>query len=593
MKKTFRFFAALAVLCLPSALVAQHFETGGRAYNVLSEADHTVELTMRWSGSPYGGNFTVPSTVTYGGVTYDVVALGELAFYRANLSSVSIPTSITRIKTQCFLLATGPTAIYIPASVTEIDEMALSALNLTYIIVSEDNSNYCTVDGLLFSKDTTTLVQYPAGKSGSVVLPPSTQHIGRFSFAYSHSLSSVTIHEGVSSIGYGAFMFASTLSNITIPSTVSFVGSNLFEGCTALNTLSIASGNSHYYMDGMMIYSSGGDTLVSCHKSVDSIFLPASLRVVGGFGGNNNIRYVHVPDGVTVINENAFENSSLMYIDLPNSVSFIDEYAFVDCESLIRVGMPASLDTMGHGCFEYCTNLTYIEIPDGLHTIPNSAFFGSTALSHITWGNNVAVIDSFAFGGCSFEELYLPATLRSVRAGAFNGYYDGTLRRVAFSAPVDTIEPEAFTGHHLESLRLMNSEPPVSLTTLEYGADYGCLVDATVDSIIIPCCSIDAFLADTYWGLFEGIYYENCNGIDIASGGDIIVYPNPATERVIIHGIQDGSCIELVNFLGQSIIRQAIFSNRVELDVSCLERGAYYLRIHTADGITTSKVVLL
>ena len=580
----------MAILCLPSALMAQHFETGGRAYNVLSETDHTVELTMRWSGSPYSGNFTVPSTVTYGGVAYDVVALGEYAFYGANITGINIPTSITRIKTHCFAMATGPSSIYIPASVTEIDEMSLVPLNMTYINVSEDNPNYRTIDGLLYSKDSTTLVQCPPGKSGTVTLPLCTQHIGRFSFSYCRTLTNVALHEGITSIGYGAFMFAYSLDNITIPSTVSFIGSNLFEKCTALNNLVIANGNSHYYLDGMMIYSMGGDTLVSCHKSVDSLYLPATLRVVGGLGGNSDVRYVYIPDGVVKVDENAFEGSSLQSIEVPNSVVFIDEYAFVNCESLTHVVMPETLDTMGQGCFEYCTNLTSIDIPNGLHTIPNSAFFGSTVLSHITWGDAVEVIDSFAFGGCSFLELYLPATLRSVRCGAFNGYYDGVLRRVTFSAPVDTIEPEAFTGHHLESLRLMNSVPPVSLITLEYGADYGCLIDATVDSIIIPCGSLDAYVTDSYWGQFAESFVEDCDmGIDDATDCNISVYPNPAGDCVTVAGC---SRIELVNMLGRVVLSQEIGGNTVEIDVSGLARGAYFLRLHTTDGIATRKVVL-
>lgn len=271
---------------------------------------------------------------------------------------------------------------------------------------------------------------------------------------------------------------------------------------------------------------------------------------------------------------------------------FIDEYAFYSCESLTQVVLPASLDTMGQGCFEYCNALTSVDIPDGLHTVPNSAFFGDDALSQITWGNGVTVIDSFAFGVCPFGELYLPATLRSVWNGAFNGYYDGTLRRVVFSAPVDTIEPEVFTGHHLESLRLMNSVPPVSLTTLDYGADYGCLFEATVDSIIIPCGSRAAYLADTYWGQFDGKYYEDCNGINVVSDGEISVYPNPATDRVIVQGIQDGICVEVVNMLGQNVLLHKIFGSKVELDVRRLERGVYYLFVHTTAGIITRKVVL-
>ena len=584
--------AFLVAACFPILASAQHFEVGGKAYNVLSETDHTVELAMRWSGYVYSGNFVVPSTVTYEGITYDVVALGMQAFYGANLSGLTIPNSVTRIGMQCFLFGNGPAIINIPASVTEIEDMAFAASRTTTFNVSEDNPNFCSIDGFIYSKDSTTLVQCPLGKNGAITLPQSTRHIRRYAMAYCQGLSTVTLNEGLLSIGYGTFLQDSRLDNIVIPSTVTHIGSNLFDACTILNNLSIASGNSHYYMDGMMIYSSGGDTLVSCHKSADSLFLPATLLAVGGFGGNRDIKYVHVPDGVNIINENAFENSTLKSIDMPNSVRFIDEYAFYGCDSLTRVGMPATLDTMGMGCFEYCSSLTSIDIPNGLLTIPGSAFFGCISLSQIAWGDAVEVIDTVAFAVCPFEELYLPATLRSVRLGAFNSYYDGVLRRVVFAAPVDTIEQEVFTGNSLEALRMMNSMPPITFTTADYGMDYGCFFDATIDSIIIPCGSLNAYLSDTYWGQFADKYYEDCNGIDNAPECKISVYPNPATDRLTV--INTGRCgyVELVNILGEPIISRKIVDSTVEIDVSDLPRGAYFLRIHTSDDIATRKVVL-
>ena len=540
--------ALMAAACIPLAATAQHFETGGKAYNVLSEEDHTVELTMRYSGTPYSGNFTVPSTVTYGGQTYDVVALGEYAFYYATLSGVTIPSSVTRIKTKCFLFSNGPATLTIPASVTQIDDLAIAARNNTAIDVDGDNPCYCTIDGMLFSKDSTTLVRCPMGMGGTIALPQATQHVGRYAFAYCMSLTGVTLHEGISSLGYGAFMFANLLDNVVIPASVTHIGANLFARCTALDNLSVASGNSHYYMDGMMILSAGGDTLVSCHRSADTLQLPATLRVVGGVCGNTNVRYVNIPDGATTIDENAFENSTLASIDMPGSLSFIDEYAFNYCTSLTHVGLPPTLDTMGTGCFYQCTHLTSIAIPDGLRIIPMEAFFGCEALSDITWGNAVEVIDSFAFGGCAIEELLLPATLRSVRCGAFNGYYDGTLRRVAFTAPVDTIEPETFYGQHLESLRLRNTVPPVSRTTMEYGDDYGCLLDATVDTIIIPCGSLEAYISDGYWGLFADYFVEDCAGIAEAEADNLVIR---VTEGYVVVESAEGEAVCLYDAAGR------------------------------------------
>lgn len=129
-------------------------------------------------------------------------------------------------------------------------------------------------------------------------------------------------------------------------------------------------------------------------------------------------------------------------------------------------------------------------VPNGLRMIPQDAFYFCERLSQMAWGNSIAVIDSFAFGGCALTELQFPATLRSVRMGSFGGYNQGRLRNVVFTAPVDTVEPEVFTTHRLNTLRFVNTVPPVSTTMATmpgYPADYGCLYLAQVDSILIPC----------------------------------------------------------------------------------------------------------
>lgn len=574
---------------------AQYFEVGGIAYNVLSATEHTVEVVPLASCEYYRGNITIPPTVTHNGITYDVTVLGEEAFRKASLSNITIPTSVTQIKYGCFLFASGLSSITIPASVSDIGDLAFAATSLNSIKVNTDNPHFRSIGGILFTKDTSTIVACPIRKSGNIVLPQNTRHIAPKAFTYCQSITSIGLPAGMLSIGGSAFMYASRLNNVVIPATVTSIGHNLFGGCTALTSLTLAEGNSHYYQDGMAIYSAAGDTLVSCHMSADTVVLPATLRVLDGFCGNSIVKNVQVPDGVNEVCDNAFANSSLVSIDLPSQMSMIDEYAFYSCKELTHVGMPVSLDTMGKGVFEQCTHLTSIVIPNGLRMIPQDAFYFCERLSQMAWGNSIAVIDSFAFGGCALTELQFPATLCSVRMGAFGGYNQGRLRNVVFTAPVDTVKPEVFTTHRLNTLRFVNTVPPVSATMATmpgYPADYGCLYLAQVDSILIPCGSLDAWLADSYWGRFADKYREVCNGVDDVAAERVSVFPNPATDRLTVSGVEGNGSITLVDIQGKVVLNRETAGGSTEIDVSRLARGTYFLRIQTSDGIATRRIIL-
>ena len=550
MKKT---STLLVALCLHAVATAQYFMSGGLGYNVLSTADQTVEVTVNESCTIYQGNIVIPTTVEHGGITYTVVALGEQAFYGASLSGITIPPSVTQIKQSCFREAHGLAAIDVPASVTNIGIWAFAATDLATINVDEANPSYFSIGGILFSKDTSTLVECPRGKSGAIVLPQTTRHIAPCAFSDCNAITSVSLPDGLASIDFWAFMGANHLNNIIIPSAVSYLGDNLFAGCSSLASLTIAAGNTHYYMDGMAIYSTGGDTLVSCHKSADSIFLPSTLRVVYGFAFNPNVKYVHVPDGVTVIGDNTFAYSSLRSIDLPSHLERIEAYAFDYCSSLVRVGMPATLDTMGRGCFELCTHLTAIDLPSGLRTIPREAFMYCTALAHITLGDDVETIDSYAFGNCAMTELHLPPSLRVIRYEAF--WKGRKMNNVVFSAPVDTIEFGAFDQHPIGTLRLRNTLPPVS--TDEGYATAGSLYGTTVDSIVVPCGSLNGWLADSYWGQFADRYVEDCNmGIDDGMPTALpAVYVHGG--RIIVEGAE-GETVSIFDITGRSIRNEAL-----------------------------------
>ncbi len=97
------------------------------------------------------------------------------------------------------------------------------------------NTFYSSVDGVLFNKSQTTLLQYPDGKVRSdYTVPNSVISIGYSAFAYCTNLTSVTIPNGVTSIGYSAFERCTSLTNLTIPNSVTNIGNYAFQLCTSL-----------------------------------------------------------------------------------------------------------------------------------------------------------------------------------------------------------------------------------------------------------------------------------------------------------------------------------------------------------------------
>ena len=129
---------------------------------------------------------------------------------------------------------TGLVSVMIPESVTTIGEFAFEGNpNLKEIMVSENNNSYSSLDGILYNKDKTTLLQCPGGKV-SVTIPLSVINIGWFAFSRCAGLTSVTIPESITNIDGGAFYKCGGLTSITIPESVTTIGVQAFNRCTEL-----------------------------------------------------------------------------------------------------------------------------------------------------------------------------------------------------------------------------------------------------------------------------------------------------------------------------------------------------------------------
>ena len=154
----------------------------------------------------------------------NITSIGDSAFTRCNnLTNITIPESVTSIGTAAFGDCSSLTSITIPESVTSIGDYAFDGCNsLTNINVEKENSNYSSIDGILFNKAQTVIIKYPEEKKGtSYEIPNSVTIIGNYAFNSCRSLTNITIPEGVTSIGDLAFCSCSNLTSITYNGTQS------------------------------------------------------------------------------------------------------------------------------------------------------------------------------------------------------------------------------------------------------------------------------------------------------------------------------------------------------------------------------------
>lgn len=165
----------------------------------------------------------------------------ELICYPMNKSEKTyiIPDSVIKINSLAWICSEK---VQIGKNVEEIDSGGLGYIE--EINVNEKNENYSSIDGVLFNKQKTELIQYPLGSSKTIyTVPNSVTKIGDEAFLASIYLKEVNLSNNVEIIGNCAFACCINLKNIKLPNSVTDVGDGAFQSCSKLQNIEILNEN--------------------------------------------------------------------------------------------------------------------------------------------------------------------------------------------------------------------------------------------------------------------------------------------------------------------------------------------------------------
>lgn len=428
-------------MLLPIIASADAVEIDGIFYNLISKGN-VAEVTK--NPEKYKGDISIPKTVSYGGIIYEVVSIESTAFLNCNeLNSVDISNNITSIQAGAFSNS-GIKSIIISNNVKSLGNEAFrGCLQLTNVVIGDGISdiefatfsgcsrlveitigrNVKTIDNYAFSNcvnlNTVNIfdlkafceIEYKKTSSGSEVHP-------LFSYANKLLVNGEELHDlivpnDVTTIGSYSFCGYKGLKSVIISNNVTRIGKNSFDGCTNLSSFTM--GNNVKRIEEF--------ALRNCNLTT-SIKIPSTLTYIGSsaFLGNQ-FKEVEIDnlESYCKVELQKYDNSSVsggtwpfnnsdliidgkMVTDLviPTNISSLSSH-FSHCNSITSVVTNA----IGERSFGGCANLKKVIIGENVKNVSKYAFIGCSSLSEVHIGKSVSNFEDYSFANCTeLSDIY-------------------------------------------------------------------------------------------------------------------------------------------------------------------------------------------
>lgn len=226
--------------------------------------------------------------------------------------------------------------INIPSTVEEINgNIGYDSTNLVNINIDENNENYKSIDGNLYSKDGKTMLRYCSGKLSETFATYEGVEVVEFRTFYNTKLKEITFSPGVKTIKVNAIDFDG-VEKINVSSTVEVIEQNsIFGHCYNVKEINVDENNNYYSSIDGNLYSKDKKTLIKyCGGKEDKVFnIPEGVEIIDKVSINDafNLENINISSSVNTIKQQAIKISAnslkLKWLVIPKNVVTMERIA--------------------------------------------------------------------------------------------------------------------------------------------------------------------------------------------------------------------------------------------------------------------------
>ena len=448
-------------------------------------ADHTATVANYDNHTP-DGVIDIPDTVTSGGQTYTVTAIGVSAFgsfsTRINVSSVFIPATVRSIGSHAFIYCNALT------TVTFAEGSQLKSIGNNAFWGSEHL--YPRFQEIKIPDSVETIGNGAFRHCQNlerITLPSALQTLSNGTFYGCAALSEVTFPASLKTIEKSAFGYCRNLSEVKLPASLTTIQSYVFNGCSALKTV---------FYDGSLAQwnhiTANKDADNDADKDVLGYSCPSLVT------GDYTAQFISVKDDpfaypppktVTITKYTGTESTVI----LPSTISSwpvtkIGEDALKDNTTITSVTIPDSVTEIGSNAFAGCTNLTSVNYAGDWSNLTIQS--GNPAVQdaanaplfdfEFTPDNTAAIVTNYKYNGAA-ADVTIPSRYKGkpVTTIGHAAFFNSAVTSVTIPDSVTSISDDAFVN----CPQLTNISIPNSVTYIGFFAFGSC---TSLKSITLP-----------------------------------------------------------------------------------------------------------